>query len=610
MFRPVPPDADFVALEKQELARWSAHRVFERSVEERRDAEPWVFYEGPPTANGRPGLHHVWARVYKDLFCRYQTMRGRFVARRAGWDTHGLPVEVQVEKQLGHHRASEQIENEVGDRRVHPAVPRVGADLRRRVRAPDRADRLLDRHGATRTTRSSPDYVESVWWHLQQLFDRGLLYEDLKVVPYCPRCGTALSSHELGQPERLPRRGGRERLRAPAHHRRATHRRAASGRHAPGRVDDDPVDAARPTWRSRSTPRSPTRSWTASSSPRRWSSRSSATARWSRATVPGQRLVGPALRAALRRRRAARGRRRLATWWPGEYVTTDDGTGLVHQAPAFGEVDRQIAREPRAADGQPGRPRRARSPTRCAWLAGVRPCARPTSAINDELERRGLLRPPLPTTCTPAALLAVRHRPHLLGQAELVRGDQPPARTTLLAENATIDWHPAHIRDGRFGEWLENNVDWALSRDRFWGTPLPIWRCDRRPRAPASARGGALRAGRSRPQRARPAPARRSTRCVRGLVASCGGRGPPRRAGDRRLVRLGLDARRPGRLPARRGVARRRSQFPAQLRRRGDRPDPRVVLLAAGGQHAGLRRRRPTSTSLCLGHIVDETGAR
>ena len=134
MFTPVPPDTDFVALEQAELARWSAHRVFERSIEQRKGAPAWVFYEGPPTANGMPGLHHAWARVYKDLFCRFRTMDGTYVARRAGWDTHGLPVEVEVEKKLGHHRQA--ADRGAGrDRRVHPPVPRVGVLLRGRVRA-------------------------------------------------------------------------------------------------------------------------------------------------------------------------------------------------------------------------------------------------------------------------------------------------------------------------------------------------------------------------------------------------------------------------------------------------------------------------------------------
>jgi isoleucyl-tRNA synthetase len=199
VFRPVSAELDFVALEEAELARWKTNDVFARSMAHRKDGEPWVFYEGPPTANGKPGLHHVWARAYKDLFCRYQTMQGRFVARRAGWDTHGLPVEVQVEKQLGisgKKAIVEQIGIEEFTRLCRESVLTYVGEFERLT---ERIGYWTDMEHAYYTFH--PSYIESVWWHLQQLFNRDLLYEDLKVVPYCPRCGTALSSHELGQPE-------------------------------------------------------------------------------------------------------------------------------------------------------------------------------------------------------------------------------------------------------------------------------------------------------------------------------------------------------------------------------------------------------------------------
>ena len=199
MFRPVPAEADFTAVEADGLARWREHRVFERSVELRAGAEPWVFFEGPPTANGRPGLHHVWARVYKDLFCRYRTMRGYAVPRKAGWDTHGLPVEVEVEKQLG-ITAKQQIEDVVG---IAEFTRLCRQSVRNYV---DEWKALTDRIGYwidsdTAYWTFAPEYIQSVWWNLKNLWDQGLLYEDIKVVPYCPRCGTALSSHELGQPD-------------------------------------------------------------------------------------------------------------------------------------------------------------------------------------------------------------------------------------------------------------------------------------------------------------------------------------------------------------------------------------------------------------------------
>ncbi|HXW38823.1 MAG TPA: class I tRNA ligase family protein, partial [Acidimicrobiales bacterium] len=196
-FRPIAAEADFVALEKAELVRWAAHDVFERSVRQREAGLPWIFYEGPPTANGAPGLHHAWARVYKDIFCRFRTMRGHYVARRAGWDTHGLPVEVEVEKRLG-IRGKRQIEEEIGIAEfVRLCRESVLGYVEQWRELTLRIGYWVDLDDAYWTL--DPSYVESVWWHLRQLFDQGLLYEDIKVVPYCPRCGTGLSSHELGQ---------------------------------------------------------------------------------------------------------------------------------------------------------------------------------------------------------------------------------------------------------------------------------------------------------------------------------------------------------------------------------------------------------------------------
>ena len=175
------------------------HASFAESVRRRDGAPPWVFYEGPPTANGTPGLHHVWARVYKDLFCRFQTMRGRLVKRRAGWDTHGLPVEVEVERRLA-ISGKRAIEDEVGIARFvelcRESVEVYVEDFEKLTR---RIGYWVDFDAAYRTY--APEYVDSVWWHLKTIFDAGLLYEDLKVLPYCPRCETPLSSHELGQPD-------------------------------------------------------------------------------------------------------------------------------------------------------------------------------------------------------------------------------------------------------------------------------------------------------------------------------------------------------------------------------------------------------------------------
>ena len=469
MFRPVSADLDFVATEETELARWRAHDVFARSTAQRRGAEPWTFYEGPPTANGMPGLHHVWARVYKDLFCRYQTMRGRYVARRAGWDTHGLPVEVQVEKQLG-ISGKRAIVEEIGigefTRLCRESVMTYVGEFERLT---ERVGYWTDMEHAYYTFH--PAYVESVWWHLQQLFQRGLLYEDLKVVPYCPRCGTALSSHELGQP---------------GAHSDETDESCYVRLKITDALTDPQLAGATHLAVWTTTP------WTLLSNVA-IAVNPDVTYAVVDGTVVADDLVESVFGEGAVADATLLGAALLGLHYErpftdvtlpedvdanfvvaGQYVTTDDGTGLVHQAPAFGEIDRQIAKANGLPTVNPVGPDGAFTAD-VPWLEGqnVR-SANP--AINDELDRRGLLL---------RRMDYVHSLPHCWRcDTVLIYWGKPSwyvatsqFKSQLLSENATIDWHPSHIRDGRFGEWLSNNVDWALSRDRFWGTPLPIWRC-------------------------------------------------------------------------------------------------------------------------------------
>src|SRR5438552_4597556 len=194
--RPVDPRPDFPRLEEEVLARWRERDVFHESVRRREGSPSFVFYEGPPTANGRPGSHHVLSRVFKDVFPRYKTMRGHVVHRKAGWDCHGLPVELEIERELG-------IASKADIERY--GVAEFNARCRESVFAYiDEWNRLTERIGFWIDTDDayvtlSNDYIESVWWSLREVWRRGLLYEGHKVVPYCPRCGTALSSHEVAQ---------------------------------------------------------------------------------------------------------------------------------------------------------------------------------------------------------------------------------------------------------------------------------------------------------------------------------------------------------------------------------------------------------------------------
>jgi isoleucyl-tRNA synthetase len=469
MFRPVSAELEFVAIEEAELARWKANNVFERSMKLREGAEPWVFYEGPPTANGMPGLHHVWARVYKDLFCRYQTMQGRYVARRAGWDTHGLPVEVQVEKQLG-ISGKKQIVEQVGieefTRLCRESVLTYVGEFERLT---ERIGYWTDMEHAYYTFHAA--YVESVWWHLKQLFDKGLLYEDFKVIPYCPSCETGLSSHELGQPGvysdetdescyvrlRLSDAGARDDLGG------ATH--VAVWTTTPWTLLSNVAVAVNPE-----VTYAVVDGVIVANELVEAVFGEGAT---SSATFPGRALLG--LHYERPFSDLVMPEAVDVNYLVGaDYVTTEDGTGLVHLSPGFGEIDRQIAREnglptlnPVGADGA--------FSAAIPWLEGKK--VRETNhEINDELDRRGLLIRRFNYThslphCWRSGTVLI----YWAKNSWFVATSQ--FREKMLAENSTIDWHPAHIRDGRMGEWLANNVDWALSRDRFWGTPLPIWRC-------------------------------------------------------------------------------------------------------------------------------------
>jgi isoleucyl-tRNA synthetase len=469
VFRPVSADIDFVALERDELARWKEHRVFHRSMEQRRGSPPWIFYEGPPTANGQPGFHHVWARVYKDLFCRYQTMRGHFVDRRAGWDTHGLPVEVEVEKRLG-ISGKQAIEHEVG-------IAEFARLCRESVLVyVGEFERLTERIGYwVDTDRAyvtfAPEYVDSVWWQLKQIFDAGLLYEDLKVIPYCTRCETSLSSHELGQPGVYG-----DELDDAAYVRLALV--GASGRGDLAGATHLAVWTTTP-WTLLSNVAvavNPRIDYVVSgglvvaADLREAVLGEGATVE---ATIPGSALVGLRYERPFADVELPTGDG-LGVVVGADYVTTEEGTGLVHQAPAFGEVDRQVARENGLPTVNPVGPDGTFT-EQVPWLAGVNVRAA-NPAINDELERRGLLlrRDPythqLPHCWRCSTVLIYWGKPSWYIATSQRKDD-------MLRENATIDWHPSTIRDGRFGEWLENNVDWALSRDRYWGTPLPVWRC-------------------------------------------------------------------------------------------------------------------------------------
>ncbi len=600
--RPVDAQVSFPELEEQVLARWRERDVFAESLRRREGAEPWVFWEGPPTANGPPGVHHVLSRAFKDIFPRYRTMRGRYVERRGGWDCHGLPVEIAVEKQLG-ITSKEEIEQYGIAEFNQKCRESVFAFLEDWNALTERIGFWLDLDNAYRTLDST--YVESVWWSLKQIADKGMLYEGHKVVPYCPRCGTALSSHEVAlgyqdveDPVGLRALQGQAR------------RRPAAGRRRAADLDDDAVDA-RLQRRRRRRPRARLRA--REDRHARRAGRARRGARREGPRRPRQRADPRALPGRRDRRRRATSRR-SATSAPtptasaatrscsADFVTADDGTGLVHTAIAFGEDDFRLGQQyglnvvnPVRLDGT--------YDERIGRYAG-RFVKDADADLVADLEARGRL------------LRAERYEhsyPHCWRCSTPLLYYAKPSwyiatsriRDELLAANEQIDWHPEHIKHGRFGRWLENNVDWALSRERYWGTPLPVWRCENDHVTVI----GSFDELEQRSGVRLEDPTARSATTVTFACDECGETAT--RVPE--VIDVWFDS---GAMPfAQRhepfaGELSHRGALPGRLHLRGARPDARLVLLAARRLDAAARPEVPYRNVVCLGLILDAEGQK
>jgi isoleucyl-tRNA synthetase len=471
-FPAVPAAVDLPAVEHEVLQRWRDGKVFDRSLERTATGPVWTFYEGPPTANGMPGVHHIEARVFKDLFPRFKTMQGFHVPRQAGWDCHGLPVEVAVEKELGlsGKKDIEAYGIAAFNQRCRESVL-LHVDAFEELT--NRLGYWIDLRSAYRTMDAS--YIESVWWSLKQIFGKGLLVRDFRISPYCPRCETALSDHEMGQPD--------------------VYRTVTD----PGVTVRFPLltvpDGATPLLNGADLLVWTTTPWTLVSNTavavhpdetyvvaRRAGGQEAAVVAekllprvlgdgWhAAARLRGSGLVGATYRPPFHLVDIPAAHRVV----PGTFVTTEDGTGLVHMAPAFGADDMEASRTHGLPVVNPVRPD-GRFEERVPLAGGMffkdadEPLAR-------DLAERGLL---------------FRSEPYQHSYPHCWRCHTPllyyalPSwfiRTTqikdrLLAENERTNWQPPTIKHGRYGEWLRNNVDWALSRTRYWGTPLPLWEC-------------------------------------------------------------------------------------------------------------------------------------
>ncbi len=468
MFKPVPSKLDVPSMEEGVLNFWQRQEIFRKTIEHRQGKPDFVFFEGPPTANGRPGVHHVLARAFKDMFPRYKIMRGYHVSRRGGWDTHGLPVEIAIEKKHGFVN-KHQIE-EYGIAKFNEECRKSAFEyIRDWSRLTDRIAYWVDLEDAYVTYTN--DYIESVWWILKELWDRDLLYKGYKVVPYCPRCGTPLSDHEVHYPEAI-------------------------------RDTDDPSVYVRMPLVDK-----------ADTSLLVWT-----TTPW---TLPGNVAVAVhpdvdyvtierahnggteklILAKALLERvfkdeqvrilDSFKGRKLkglkyhpLFTFLPpdkpayyvvlADYVTTEDGTGLVHIAPAFGAEDMDVGREYDLPVLMTVSPDGTFVPEVKPWRGVFIKDADPQ--IIEDLRARGLLfRSELYTHAYPFCWRCDTPLMYYARDSWYIRTSQ--FRDRLAALNNTINWVPEHIKEGRFGDWLSNNVDWALSRERYWGTPLPVWEC-------------------------------------------------------------------------------------------------------------------------------------
>jgi isoleucyl-tRNA synthetase len=471
-FEPLPAQVDLPALEQEILTRWQQAGIFERSLKQTEGGPRWTFYEGPPTANGMPGAHHVEARTFKDLFPRFKTMRGFHVPRRAGWDCHGLPVEVAVEKELGFtgKRDIEAYGVAAFNARCRESVLRhVDAWLE----MSQRMGYWADTDHAYRTM--DPGYIESVWWSLKVIYEQGLLVRDHRISPYCPRCGTPLSDAELGQADvyqlvtdpaitvrfrllTLPEGAPRELEGADLLVWTTTPWTLVSNTAVAVHPDVTYVVARRPRDGDRVVV----------------------------ADALFDRLLGDGWHVAAR----FGGRELIGAGYrppfgiikipdahvvvPGSFVTTEDGTGLVHLAPAFGADDMEASRAHGLPVVNPVKPD-GHFEDDVPMVGGMFFKDADRRLIGD-LDDRGLL------------FRSQRHEhsyPHCWRCGTPLLYYAVPSwfiRTTeikdkLLAENERTNWYPATVKTGRYGEWLRNNVDWALSRTRYWGTPLPLWEC-------------------------------------------------------------------------------------------------------------------------------------
>jgi len=490
MFKPVGSRVSFPQMEEKALVFWKENTIFEKSVKSKEGQPRFVFYEGPPFANGNPGIHHVLARAFKDVIVRYKVMKGHYVPRIAGWDTHGLPVEIEVEKQLG-FSGKDQIEKygvEEFNKRCRESVFKY---LKEWNSLTERIGYWVDLEHAYKTMDNS--YVETVWWALKQMWDKGLIYQGYRVTPHCPRCGTSLSSHEVSQ-------GYKEDTEDPSIYIKFL----ISGESKAKLPADKPVYLLAWTTTPWTLPGNtalavaPDAEYVLLQSDNDYlvlAARLAATLKLEGYNtvkkMPGEELVGTAYQPlfnphdfSVERMRFQEGGT-LAAQKPqknltyrvisGDFVTMEDGTGIVHVAPAFGEIDHEAGKQwgldfVQQVDLQ--------GKITGSYSFAGKFVKDADTLILEDLKARGLLfrretirhTYPFCWRCDSPLLYYAKQTWYIKTTA---------VKDRLISGNEEINWYPEHIKNGRFGNWLENNVDWAFARERYWGSPLPFWRCEK-----------------------------------------------------------------------------------------------------------------------------------
>ncbi|HEY4613183.1 MAG TPA: class I tRNA ligase family protein, partial [Bacteroidota bacterium] len=462
MFKQLTDKINYHELETQILKFWDEQKIFDKSVSTREGKPTFTFYEGPPTANGRPGIHHVMSRTLKDLICRYKTMRGYLVRRKAGWDTHGLPVEIEVEKELGFKHKDDIVKYGVAEfnKKCKESVWKYKADWEQMTRM---MGYWVDLDHPYITFENN--YIESIWWALKTYYDKGMIYKGYKIQPYCPRCETPLSSHEISL--------GYKDVKDPS----VYVKMKVKG-------EDNTYFLV----------------WTTTP----WTLISNVALAvhpdvdYVKAEHMGERLILAEARLSVLGegytviekfkggKLAGKEYERLFSyhkvdgkgWYvvTADFVTTEDGSGIVHMAPAYGEDDYQMGRKYDLPTIHPVNKSGEFGPEVTDFANKFVKDADPEIIAN--LKHRGLL---------------FKKESYQHSYPHCWRCDSPLLyyardswyiRTTAYAQrmvevNKQINWVPSEVGSGRFGNWLEENKDWALSRDRFWGTPLPVWVCEK-----------------------------------------------------------------------------------------------------------------------------------